>query len=302
MEGYMSWIPTRVIESGASAGAIRTFLLVSGLTQAKGFCFASNRYLSDRLKASPRSIQNWLGELVALKVLWVGVEHQNERKIYLWWEQPNGDAEECVPPRKTVRTPHAKNCVPIDNNKEEVIDDYTGRTKIAKRIDEFLGDGSSIPSKWAEWASGLGFTVERATQLFDEFVRYWRGESGQRARKLDWYGTWQNRLSTVSQYQARRGATAGGAAGQGGFKRYDHVAAAANRALDELFPDRAKGHAGAPAAADTGPNPFGDGEDAIDAVFVDVGEGADTGEHPAGGSGGGDKDSDGRTPLPLEVE
>ncbi|RWE44208.1 MAG: helix-turn-helix domain-containing protein [Mesorhizobium sp.] len=113
---------------------------------------------------------------------------------------------------------------------------------------------------------------------------------------------WDTWCRRAAEFKARRGATAGGGAGQSGFKRYDHVAAAKDRALDELFPDRAKGHAGAPAATDTGPDPFGGGEDAIDAVFVDVGQGADTRQHSAGGAGGGDTHSDGRTPLPLEVE
>lgn len=214
MDGYLSWIPTKLLDENISSGAIRLFLLVSSLVKSRGYCFASNAWLAEKLKCSTRSIQNWLGELEEREAVWVDVEHQNERKVYLFWERPKEGEQDCAPPRKTLRTPHAEFCAPIDNNQERVVsDDKHGR--IAKRIEQVCIDGI-CPAEWANWASTKhGWDQQFIDDTFAEFFRYWSSESGQRARKLNWYATWQNRCADVQARNSRRGRANGSSLDRG---------------------------------------------------------------------------------------
>jgi hypothetical protein len=68
----------------------------------------------------------------------------------------------------------------------------------AKRSDR----GTRIPEPFVvtevmrQWAASKGLTVDLA-EATEEFVRYWRATPGQRGRKCDWVGTWQNRMIEV---------------------------------------------------------------------------------------------------------
>lgn len=68
----------------------------------------------------------------------------------------------------------------------------------AKRSDR----GTRIPEPFVvtetmrQWAAKKGVTVD-LSEATEEFVRYWRGIPGQRGRKCDWVGTWENRILEV---------------------------------------------------------------------------------------------------------
>lgn len=60
--------------------------------------------------------------------------------------------------------------------------------------------GSRLPDEWAPsetlvaFAGGLGIAGQTLDEAVAEFHDYWRGVPGQRGRKLDWDGTFRNRL------------------------------------------------------------------------------------------------------------
>lgn len=65
-------------------------------------------------------------------------------------------------------------------------------------------DGTRVPDPFPitaelrEWAKGAvpGLDVDKATA---EFLDYWRGVPGAKGRKLDWEGTWRNRLRELHE-------------------------------------------------------------------------------------------------------
>jgi len=60
--------------------------------------------------------------------------------------------------------------------------------------------GSRIPDDFAiddelrTWAAGKGFSPPEIEHHTEAFVKYWRGEAGQKARKSNWRDAWQNWL------------------------------------------------------------------------------------------------------------
>lgn len=61
-----------------------------------------------------------------------------------------------------------------------------------------LPDGWSPSPELTAFAGTLGIEGARLEQIVAEFRDYWRGEGGQRARKVDWGATFRNRLRTLA--------------------------------------------------------------------------------------------------------
>lgn len=59
-----------------------------------------------------------------------------------------------------------------------------------------------ITAEMSEWAKSHTPHVD-ITSATEEFVDYWRGASGQVAVKLDWVGTWRNRLRELEKRAGR---------------------------------------------------------------------------------------------------
>jgi hypothetical protein len=60
-----------------------------------------------------------------------------------------------------------------------------------------------ITTEMREWAKAQCPHVSNLEKATDEFVDYWRGVSGAPGVKLDWDGTWRNRLRQLEERSAR---------------------------------------------------------------------------------------------------
>lgn len=99
-------------------------------------------------------------------------------------------------PEETANT-HSDS-YPDTNTDSDKNEERASAPDVAKRSDR----GTRIPEPFVvtdamrQWAVGKRLTVDLA-EATEEFVRYWRATPGQRGRKCDWVGTWQNRMLEV---------------------------------------------------------------------------------------------------------
>ena len=56
-------ITSSVFDSDISCRSKLLFALISGLTEEEGYCYASNKYLADKMKISERQVINLIKEL-----------------------------------------------------------------------------------------------------------------------------------------------------------------------------------------------------------------------------------------------
>jgi hypothetical protein len=84
LENYLI-IPLRVDQADISADAIRLYGHILFLSRKTGYCFATNDYLSKRLKRSTRSTKRYLAELSKsnfIKIEYPDTKDKTKRKLY----------------------------------------------------------------------------------------------------------------------------------------------------------------------------------------------------------------------------
>lgn len=86
-----------------SNGAKLLYLRISQLTTREGYCWASNRWLSESIGVSERTIRRYLDELDDRTLIFIELEDNNKRKIFLdpfgvfKYEQSTGKRVLCFP-------------------------------------------------------------------------------------------------------------------------------------------------------------------------------------------------------------
>jgi hypothetical protein len=226
----------------------------------------------------------------------------------LWLKRPNGLAKSAKgfgENSQTITDTHstATNSTgipPVSPKPTKASSRANPRTSLVQFIHHA---GGEFPNDLLLWARlQFEWTVERVRFERDDFSDYWTsGNAVGGGLKSDWPATWRTHCRRVSGHKGRGPQPADGKPGQGGFKRYDHVAAAVNSAMVDLYGVRYTGHGGQATQPADDACPFPDGPEAVDAVFVDAGPGDAAREAAAGGVDGSDPDSAGGSPLPLEV-
>lgn len=82
----------------------------------------------------------------------------------------------------------------------------------AKRTPEMQGtrlpDDFCLNSEMREWAARESPHVD-VDRAFAAFGDYWRGVPGAKGKKLDWLGTWRNRLRDLDEHKARNNGFSG---------------------------------------------------------------------------------------------
>lgn len=87
-EHKQSWykVPSEILfmsNKEISPGAKLLFVYILGLSYQKGYCYASNKHLSDKLGFSDRSINRFLSTLVNNDLIKIDIQRNNKnRKIY----------------------------------------------------------------------------------------------------------------------------------------------------------------------------------------------------------------------------
>jgi len=176
----------------------------------------------------------------------------------------------------------------------------TPRVLPSRSIAVILEDLATIPTDLFTAAfekHGLGGNTAR-----DEWAKFRNHHISARSKHTRVDLCWDTWCRNAAKWQSRSTGGAGGGTGQTGFKRHDPVASAKSRAMAELFGERPEGHGGTPPGQNVDADPWGDGADAVDAVFVVAGQGDETGGGQSGGVDGGDTDCHERAALPLEGE
>jgi DNA-binding PadR family transcriptional regulator len=108
---YYAVIPANVrYAKDLSPNAKLLYGEITALSNAEGFCWASNAYFADLYDVSNRSIQGWLSQLEQMGFIRVEVVRGTEtkRKIYI----ATGHEENFTPPRKKIHAGHEENFTP----------------------------------------------------------------------------------------------------------------------------------------------------------------------------------------------
>lgn len=116
------------------------------------------------------------------------------------WGNPKAESSD-EPSGKGSVSPSSLLLTPTPEEKD------TAPRKRGRRIP----DDFAVNDEMREWAIGNGFGHLDLDKLTSEFRDYWAAESGQRAVKLDWVKTWNNRVRAVAERTPRQtvGASSG---------------------------------------------------------------------------------------------
>ena len=85
-ESYYAVIPSAILDDERVSGSAKLlYAKISALTRKRGYCWASNGWLAELRKATPRSVQNWLAELRDAGYIEAEITEAegNTRKIWL---------------------------------------------------------------------------------------------------------------------------------------------------------------------------------------------------------------------------
>lgn len=87
--GYYSIIPATVLyNKELKANEKLLYAIITSLANKEGYCFASNKYLAEKLDVNPKTISSWISDLKNRKFIIVElIRNENkqivQRKIYI---------------------------------------------------------------------------------------------------------------------------------------------------------------------------------------------------------------------------
>lgn len=300
---YYAVIPAPVRYSAISPNAKLLFGEITCLCEAEGYCWASNGYLAKLYDAGERTVSRWLTELEKAQFIRIepAVNQHGQRRIFIAsalpkvasqkWQAKNGEHN-----NTRVENTTSKETPPVSPKPTKA----SSRANPVRSIAVLLEDTTEILDYLLDDARNKhGLSDDTAR---DEWAKFRNHHISARSKHTRIDLCWDTWCRNAAKWGKRGTGNAGGGAGQGGFKRHDHVAAARDSVLAELFGVGPEGHGRPPAAADTEPNPFGDEPEATDAVYVDVTASPETSVQRTAGAGGGGADRFDGSPLPLEVQ
>ncbi len=157
---------------------------------------------------------------------------------------------------------------------------------------------AEIPAELADAACSK-FNMSIGSTI-DEWAKFRNHHISARSKHTRIDLCWDTWCRNAAKWQRGGKTPTGGAAGQGGGKRYDPVAAAKGRAMAELFGERAERPGGQTAGQDSSADPWGGGAETVDASFVDFGASDEASQRNAGGADGSNSDCHERAALPLQ--
>lgn len=80
---YYLILTADVLSAKINANAKLLYAVISGLTNNKGYCYASNDYLAHQMQLQERQIQYLLKELKDNKLITINIYENNKRMILL---------------------------------------------------------------------------------------------------------------------------------------------------------------------------------------------------------------------------
>ncbi len=87
--GYYSIIPSTILyNNNLKPNQKLLYAIITSLSCKEGYCFASNKYLAEKLKVNPKTISNWISDLNSKGFIIVDIEKNEnnqviQRRIYI---------------------------------------------------------------------------------------------------------------------------------------------------------------------------------------------------------------------------
>lgn len=87
--GYYSIIPSKILyNKELKANEKLLYAMITSLACKEGYCFATNKYLAEKLDVNPKTISSWISDLKDKKFLKVEIVRKEnkqiiQRKIYI---------------------------------------------------------------------------------------------------------------------------------------------------------------------------------------------------------------------------
>jgi hypothetical protein len=161
----------------------------------------SNAEDGRRLILLDPEIRNW-----GWKVVNHGLYREKARKLQYDNERTaSGRDAERKKQAREVPTPPAKSReVPLSDADADIHKTAPQRCRRGCRVPEPF----PITEDMRAWAKVKCPHVTNVDGATEEFVDYWRGVAGRAATKIDWEGTWRNRLRELEERASRKNGTA----------------------------------------------------------------------------------------------
>ena len=172
-KNYYAILPASVRYAKNIPAAAKLFYAeITALTNAAGYCYASNKYFTELYEISERTIRNWLAvlkdeKLITIQILKDAKGQVKERRIYL----VSPAANNCpTPTAENYRTPGAKNCR-YNSIEVNTIDSFINNNKagsknlnkeLKEKFIEFYDAEKPAPYYWtAKDAGGLAQLINK---------------------------------------------------------------------------------------------------------------------------------------------
>lgn len=175
---YECVIPSAIlINENIELSAVKLYAFIKGLTKLHGYCFATNEYLANLMKAGPSSIKRWLGMLKKEGYIEIETEKNGvhwQRRIYI-----SDKFKKCLrrlmgePPPAHAWAPPSSPVSPI--TKEYSKEEYLKRERTPPTPKgEFLSYGEFVKLRKEEFESLRAFigSVKQLNELIDEINDY----------------------------------------------------------------------------------------------------------------------------------
>lgn len=301
---YYAIIPANVRYAPITPNAKLLYGEITALASKTGTCWATNGYFANLYGTSIRTVQRWFGELLDGGFIVMCEAPSGARGVRLLVPGARDD-KNVMPPDITVMATHDKNVTHNNTSLNTTTSHKTNEPKASPRanpgrsIASALEDLETIPAELGDRAVAFhGLSVDAVS---DEWAKFRNHHISARSKHTRVDLCWDTWCRNAAKWARGSKAVTGGKAGQGGYQRHDHVAAAVNSAMVDLYGVPYTGHGGQGAQPADETCPFPDGAEAIDAVFVDAGAGNAAREASAGDIDGSRADSVAGSPLPLEI-
>ena len=136
---YYAVIPATVrYDKKLTANAKLLYGEITALCNAKGYCWATNKYFADLYGVSIRSVQRWLNDLAEQEYIYVqtinGNEKESDQRIITL-------RQKCPTPMTKLSSPHDKNVIHNNTGNNNTTNTNKKENKTKKKAAAFSRDG-----------------------------------------------------------------------------------------------------------------------------------------------------------------
>ncbi len=211
MSGHLAVIPARAVtDARVTPAALRVLLAIGSHTDRNGWCRVKEDTLATMIGVSRPAVSRQVS--VLRKLGYVEVERTGRSSRYrVVLDVPEAaamkpDVTSDISPMKPDVTSEVTPKVASDVTPGGYIHRTTFSNDVSQRVKPLasptakarrIPDPFMVTSAMKAWAHENVPTIDLGFHTA-QFCDYWRGESGQRARKVDWVAAWRNWMRRAS--------------------------------------------------------------------------------------------------------